>query len=890
MNFQEREYDGLKPALFPLRMDLRFDKKWELDDNLSTFDTTLNEKLSNIVSDEGGLNQKTSSEQKKMIQQLAVIAATIQAASLQKGLDHLPMYAIGLIQQSHNAGNFEKSDGSQVDFSRLLQIPLSQINQESIEKLKKKNSEKYQEYLTDKQKKLKDNLIKVQGYSQPHTFNLYHGMASLNPFSDQESATLFQKESVFKMYTDQFMSPLSVMGSSFFQSANEGMKKIQEKMSSLDNIPGIYTDVNQETLSIQGNYNTVLTDPKIWQNWNPSQYASFLTRRWSDVRNFYKVINSLSGKAYDQYATSSKIEAVSNKNVLGNKMQEYLKELDEKLNQLSTQLKEIQKNPESANTDNLRNILTQIKIMNEELSNAPVDSTSKSEIEKRKFILDQMNITEDLKKSKLNLADPSLKEVKQWWKSVGSQLPSESMLLPVGLMAQVAGDISEQMTIANWDRSLKSLNASEIQGGRDGFIDKAIQGYSELIKKEFMPQLENIHHVYEANFPQREGFNFSVYTKLQEQGFVGDNGVITSKFDPGKTNQIAIYPNQEEWNLQIEDTLRKASMGPLDFEMVDVSSKTQILLNTPDKKNVTMQTLLNWMTSEGPAEQRYTKMRDAYNVLFDMYESMTGLNVKSEAKLDKPNLIPLEDNKVGLTVYPHASWVDPKSVNNEKKVEDKPLMITFSSEQEAMVFFDKIKLGIAMLEPVLGSFNPSQQQSISQTSLSYQNGVKTEMPLRILCDNQGNIGENGLIQKNSEDYKVFVDTLYLPSHFKTEHWNKISQYLDFKVTYKMGESLFSKTAANQFGRTRHKREIENYEEEKKKFDNEEYERLLEEKKEEIKKLKEQQQEEKLYREKKQAEKEQLRLEQEKAAELAHLKRLQELKEQMEKAKKDDKNG
>ena len=207
MDFQEREFDGIKPTLFPMRMDLRFDKKWDLNsDETATFSTTLNEKLSALVNEEGALNQNISVGERKIIQDMAMVSATIQAASLQKGLDHLPLYALGLIQQSNNSGNFEQSDGAQVDFSKLLQVPLAEINKDYIEKLKKKNSEKYQEYLTDKQKKLKDSLIKVQGYSQPHTFDAYHGMAELNPFSEQDEGSYqtFQKDSAFKMYTGMF--------------------------------------------------------------------------------------------------------------------------------------------------------------------------------------------------------------------------------------------------------------------------------------------------------------------------------------------------------------------------------------------------------------------------------------------------------------------------------------------------------------------------------------------------------------------------------------------------------------------------------------------------------------------------------------------------------------
>jgi hypothetical protein len=103
-----------------------------------------------------------------------------------------------------------------------------------------------------------------------------------------------------------------------------------------------------------------------------------------------------------------------------------------------------------------------------------------------------------------------------------------------------------------------------------------------------------------------------------------------------------------------------------------------------------------------------------------------------------------------------------------------------------------------------------------------------------LIDNEGQLTTNGIITKNSDDFKYDIDHLTTSSFFETSHWQQISNYIKTTIITDIGIKIFSKSQINRLNKNTHKRKKREHTERKKEWEEEQYEKKRSEKKQEAK--------------------------------------------------------
>jgi len=236
-------------------------------------------------------------------------------------------------------------------------------------------------------------------------------------------------------------------------------------------------------------------------------------------------------------------------------------------------------------------------------------------------------------------------------------------------------------------------------------------------------------------------------------------------------------------------------------------------------------------------EEKYTNAREAYNVLFDLMTTMSKLGVDAAGGDGALKYEKAKNGNIVVEAYPKGSWrewtLDEAGEGSWKTITDQPITLEFKDLAEANAFFDKIKKNVALLEPVLGSFAPLNNESaVTQKSLVYQNGEVVESGLRLLTDNEGSLNASGLIKSGSADYRYFIDTVENPNYFKTEDWQNVSKYLSKEIAFSLGKEIFTKSMQNKMQQARHKQQTEDYKEKKEEYEEGEYDKIKDEMKRE----------------------------------------------------------
>ncbi|RAP36907.1 hypothetical protein DID80_04680, partial [Candidatus Marinamargulisbacteria bacterium SCGC AAA071-K20] len=280
-------------------------------------------------------------------------------------------------------------------------------------------------------------------------------------------------------------------------------------------------------------------------------------------------------------------------------------------------------------------------------------------------------------------------------------------------------------------------------------------------------------------------------------------------------------------------------------------------------KQLTLADLADKMKAGETTQERYTNIRDTYNVLFDMYETMSGANLESEGVSNTAKIKENLNGNYELEVYPNSSWEEWNEFHHQElnergeeiwvpgwdAKEGDPLTLEFATKSEAEAYYTKIRTMISTLEPVVGTFEPQESyKELSQQGWSYQNSEAVQVNLRVLNDNIGLMGENGIIDKDSQNYKLEVDYMYHNSFFQTEQWKQVSKEVIGETNLAIGKELFQVAIGNRVVKMRHTRRREEYKVKKKEhFENEEtrivgelkayYKRLAQQKRSQAKYLK-----------------------------------------------------
>jgi len=194
----------------------------------------------------------------------------------------------------------------------------------------------------------------------------------------------------------------------------------------------------------------------------------------------------------------------------------------------------------------------------------------------------------------------------------------------------------------------------------------------------------------------------------------------------------------------------------------------------------------------------YDRVKNAqmvYNTLFDMHAVMTGLDKgnDSNGKL----LLKTEASRLKMTVSSDGSWKewDTKLGWIQKQG---PVTMTFDTEKDASAFKDQIRVLMALLEPVVGTFGPD---------------VKTEggVAFRMLVDNSGSTDSVNMITDKSSNYRLSVDSLYDRKLFDSPEWKAVADKLQGKVIHSVVLAMFGRNATNALERNEHRQKKDDYE-------------------------------------------------------------------------------
>jgi len=828
--------DMRKPTVIPFIGDTRPSKGWDFSEysDKNSFSNRLNQNMSEFESKNLTRTQK---------QAFSAMVSTMQMATIKKGLDNFSHGHLSNIEFVADKQNYEKvNKPDYVDYRNYLYTPLDKLSKAALQPTEDDDEDDIEE--TDEED------LPSEGHTISHNLNLYGGFAGFNPFKKGDSANFnaFNSDRTMQMLTSNFMSPLRTLGQDVWNEVNYHVSRLQERSAKLEDVPDFYYGNDVETFDILSNYESVLRDysenPAQRERWNENWFASFILRRWSDAKNFFKNATLFSGRVSSHVG---EMELYESKDLIIENDAEfdgYVEELDAMFAELETLTEESQPTSEedelaseeemAALTSTLEDMLT---LLDDEALGA--DQQEQLDALKAQYegyalpTIDDVVDTEDLSKAE------------DWWNRVGDQVPDSGMLMPMGVFAESAGAIAGALELGNWGGSLDSTISGYISDEAGGFMDRAFTSYMSFIADKFLPVNEATGIVTAEDLAiDNVNYGQTVFDHLRSIGIISADGRVSSNFDPDDTTfNLGITDDFYE-NDRIRAELRAATLGSFDLERFDIArndsrEREQIRLIDPEGNRWTLPELQELIGSGDTLAEQYDNTRKAYNVLFDMYEAMTGMSVNADGNNGQPMIREKDNGVFEMTVYPHSEWKEfhDKSVvaydeNGEEYLVgswadsgDQPLKMQFSSSARAEQFFDDVHKMISSLEPILGSMEPTSDVGPGMFGLSYQNGDPVKTRLRVINDNEGMLGTDGVVLRGSDDHKIHVDYVHHQSYFETDHWNNVGSYLSDKIIYKIGYGIFVDSQVNRIHKMRNRREKQEYKEKKKEHDAKEYERI-----------------------------------------------------------------
>jgi hypothetical protein len=617
-------------------------------------------------------------------------------------------------------------------------------------------------------------------------------------------------------YGRNFFSSLRALGRSVWDQTRSSMGKIREQYFN-QHKNKILTEYDPDQLdsvmSMMTTYNSIVADPSIWKNWQSEDYFSFIVQRREDVKNFSKKIRLFSGRAMDSEFVASPIHVEARTAIKESEVDSaiYLKIISKKFQDFS----QIINQSKLTVADQYRAHALQLEIedyisMEGEIA---LNEASKKGV---RYISSSMSAVD----SEIYLGD-SLGRVNQWWDEVAENVPNLEVLLPFLLMADTVSNNVKNMDWGNWENSIDSDVSPFISDGSGEFMDGAVEGYRQYVSTHFLDidkykgsgviRLDALL----VAFPEK---GESYFSDLIEKGVIDKSGKVNDEFD---SRQIL-----QELNSEIYSVLQPSFHGELSLDTLDMTpDRRNLLLTTPTGKSVSLFQLMSTLNEGKLVSEKYQKIRDVYNVLFDMQVSMTGLGAYDSAQRLDPKI---SENPLGqfeMTIYPKGEWVDAAL-----KKENGPVTIQFSSYENALQFFNRTRQLVTVIEPLLGTFEPVVGNvGPGDKSRYYQDGEVLEGKLRFIVDNVGESDKNGLITTESASFGSQIDISYEESFFDTPEWEKVALFLSDHVSQRIVMEIFGKRTANRINKIRHMRQVDDYKVGKEEHQENEYDRIRDDK-------------------------------------------------------------
>ncbi|MBH38391.1 hypothetical protein CL658_05100 [bacterium] len=845
------EFQEPKPPRFPLFIDLRPTKTANIDTENRNFNDILDQK-----SNQNPEQKNTESQNQTKQTQINLAHSLLQTSLIHQGAKQLPHHVLANAEFIGKKQNFEGiNNPSYINYAAAFQAGFNATSINDIKKKKKELQDPTKESEeSEESEESSDNNTPASDLTYAHNLNLFKKLDDINPFKkmDKRNHKLFEDSPMYHMLNSNFMSPLNLLGEETFTKNQKIIADINTNSPTLEDAPDIYTDNNIKTMDIHSNYNSIEnpnqdTSPQ-WETWSEDISAHYLLKRHADMKQYTKVIRQFSGNIKDQERHINRIENLQDK-ITTTKSK--LDELTQNINSiLKTTLKQINENPNIMNDPTvIEQLKSHIEDTNEISKLIEHNDETLSEEHQTEFIFYKTQLDQiiDLKQSQAKelssyIENKALKKTKEWWKKIGKNLNQSGLLLPFGLMAESAEQVFKQS-------NLDINQSTETIPGK--LNEKLIIDSATHLNQDFKRHDNKEIKTITAQDLMIDNLNYGeeIFKKLTHQNIINTNGKIIN-FDPDNMFPEFNLGSDTE-NNRIRKVLKSVIQGPsslntYDNTIINKHKREDIKLIDPDNNKWDLPTLLNSIPTDTSAKETFIQARKVYNILFDILETMSGDLLTKQGQLT-PQLTETEHG-ITVPIYKHSEWLeynDTILVNNDEtnttqelagweKIEGHPLEITFENTDKATEFFETIKTSILKLEPLVSSFNPNNDPSIRNKENHYSNDEIKETAIRVLIDNEGELGNKGIITKTSDSFRYDIDIIAQPTFFQTSHWKQISTYLKSSIMLEIGTAIFSKSQINQLNKKRHKQKSEQYKERKEKWEEEEYQRKVDTKKREAK--------------------------------------------------------
>jgi hypothetical protein len=617
-----------------------------------------------------------------------------------------------------------------------------------------------------------------------------------------------------------------------------------------ENAPDPYADDDIESFDINANYHTILMS-QMWVNWSSEQVFSFINSAWESRTRAEDVLREIFGK---QIENGSIIQQAIQNNSQGSFVDsaepnyeaifgdDYNADITAESDPVTVLMELLlEEEMEMILEDGEGNALSELlegleeedivamlqDIAEEDDLDLWIQEVALLEAEIKAITEGPDALSEDeqavIEQGKVNAI---LDKAQDWWDRIGSEL-DESMILPYGVLSSLAPVMSTMMEWGNWAEDASEKVSGELMADSFGFKDKMIGGYLDYIQRKF---LEAAFFGYKEDKNEiKPDFNNEVYlqgllTKLQDAGYLDKFGKVSPDFDLTLEGHDLEGEFTASELALIMPALRKAALSTSgQFALVDnrlsTNPESLIKLKCDDGNYRNFNDILNLVNSGDTALDKISNAETAYNTLFNLYLNITGLNETNSVSGDVMSygsgdglLLPELDMEYTEMVL---NEVVTDEVTGEKqfvyKLENVQGMnsVEFASKEELGNFIQQVRAGLALLEPVVGTFAKREEGE-----QFYQ-----------LIDNMGSADSVGMLTEDDPNYNIQVDAIFNPEFFQTQSWEAAAKFLEKGAIDTIKDSIFTKSQMNKVLRMSHEQKSKDYKERKAEFEEEEYERV-----------------------------------------------------------------
>jgi hypothetical protein len=612
------------------------------------------------------------------------------------------------------------------------------------------------------------------GNTWAHNMNLYSGAASWNPFK-AEAVEYADFESVDYLadLNNKFMSPLSALegevgfeseGQTTFAALNAKMLAIQNKNGGFvnpGNVDDEDTDLNWEgaidpykdndiaNFDINANYYTIAMANNLWTNFSDEEKFTFITHAWEARKRGYKGLRDIMGRWFDQPVAltyDNEGEWTEANKSIGDfqKLDDIMRKaygVTGKMGQWHQDVKDKLKNPIFSVPFNLLAESTHpLALM---LDSWGYWGADKGQVFDAAFEYNKLDFVQEMTLGYARYINQPTSTQSTVMATVSNRLTmtvQQSTDTDTGVLGDIA-DILNPLLPNQATSKLKIPMADETE--EEIFVNdlfsinseiSTVENIDETDKEEILEDIAELNGDLQNLRDTRDRYD----RRAGEAWFVKTYG-----------GTLAYGILKEALHVELGRGLLSSRKDPIVYWTGKV-----------DDKNADIRAFRRGPIAE--AEERlaeysaqyaavYNKLRKIYDVSFDMFESLTGINLTTGGKGANTGTTAVADGSGRYAIY-------------EKLTGDAAFSTGNSSEANELV--QQLRVVLAKLEPLVGLFDPSiDTDSVSKLSpnreQSRTNSAGNVLPgntlLRVLIDNQGSSEYTGLVKPDGVNYRLEVD-------------------------------------------------------------------------------------------------------------------------------------